>query len=94
MMSLEEREVIEEASRRVGKVPAQFLKDAGLALAVSILDGNLSTPGNGSGLAGTVSGIGLGYANQKPHRHAGQGADPASHRGRHLGRQRPGNLGA
>lgn len=50
MMSLEEREVIEEASRRVGKTPAQFVKEAGLALAVSILDGELPTTRNGSGL--------------------------------------------
>ena len=93
LMSLEEREVIEEASRRVGKLPAQFVKEAGLALAVSILDGNLSTPGNGSGLAGGDSGIGVSHETNNPHRHAGQGALPASHRGRHLGRQRPANLG-
>lgn len=56
MMSLEEREVIEEASRRVGKTPAQFVKEAGLALAVSILDGELSTTRNGSGLDRNGSG--------------------------------------
>ena len=37
-LNLEEAEVIEEASRRVGKVPAQFLKEAGLAVAVAVLD--------------------------------------------------------
>ena len=38
-VSLEEAEVIEEASRRVGKEPAQFIKDAGLAVALAVLDG-------------------------------------------------------
>lgn len=37
-VNLEEAEVIEEASRRVGKVPAQFIKDAGLAVALAVLD--------------------------------------------------------
>lgn len=37
-VSLEEAEVIEEASRRVGKEPAQFIKDAGLAIALAVLD--------------------------------------------------------
>ena len=38
-LDMEEAEVIEEASRRAGKVPAQFLKDAGLSLALAVLDG-------------------------------------------------------
>jgi hypothetical protein len=36
---MEEAEVIAEASRRAGKVPAQFIKDAGLSLALAVLDG-------------------------------------------------------
>lgn len=36
-LSLEEAEVIEEASRRTGKIPAQFMKEAGLELAVALL---------------------------------------------------------
>lgn len=38
-VSWEEAEVIEEASRRTGKIPAQFIKDAGIALALEVLDG-------------------------------------------------------
>ena len=38
-LDMEEAEVIEEASRKTGKIPAQFLKDAGLALALEVLDG-------------------------------------------------------
>ena len=94
MMSLEEREVIEEASRRVGKSPVEFMKDAGLALAVSILDGGLSTTGNGSGLAGVGSGIVGGNGNKTPHRHIHGGANPPHHRGLRLGRKRPGDLGS
>lgn len=37
-VSLEEAEVIEEASRRAGKEPAQFIKDAGLAVALAVLE--------------------------------------------------------
>lgn len=47
-LDLEEAEVIEEASRRVGKVPAQFIKDAGLSLALAVLDGQ----GRGQGKDG------------------------------------------
>jgi hypothetical protein len=36
---MEEAGLIEEASRRTGKIPAQFIKDAGLALASEVLDG-------------------------------------------------------
>jgi len=46
-VSLEEAEVIEEASRRVGKEPAQFIKDAGLAIALAVLD---AQAGKGRGL--------------------------------------------
>lgn len=38
-LNMEEAEVIAEASRRAGKVPAQFIKDAGLSLALAVLDG-------------------------------------------------------
>ena len=47
-LDLEEAEVIEEASRRAGKVPAQFIKDAGLSLALAVLDGQ----GGGQGKDG------------------------------------------
>ena len=47
-LDMEEAEVIEEASRRAGKVPAQFLKDAGLSLALAVLDGQ----GRGQGKDG------------------------------------------
>jgi hypothetical protein len=45
---MEEAEVIAEASRRAGKVPAQFIKDAGLSLALAVLDGQ----GRGQGKDG------------------------------------------
>jgi hypothetical protein len=35
---MEEAEVIEDASRRAGKVPAQFMKEAGLAVALAVLE--------------------------------------------------------
>ena len=47
-LDMEEAEVIEEASRRAGKVPAQFIKDAGLSLALAVLDGQ----GRGQGKDG------------------------------------------
>jgi hypothetical protein len=49
---LEEAEVIEEASRRAGKVPAQFIKDAGLSLALAVLDGQGRGQGRGQGKEG------------------------------------------
>jgi len=39
MMSLEEGWVIETASRMKGQTPVEFMREAGLALALSILDG-------------------------------------------------------
>jgi uncharacterized protein (DUF1778 family) len=36
---MEEAEVIEEASRLTGKTPSQFVKEAGIASALAILDG-------------------------------------------------------
>jgi uncharacterized protein (DUF1778 family) len=38
-VDMEEAEVIEEASRRTGKTPSQFVKEAGIASALAILDG-------------------------------------------------------
>jgi uncharacterized protein (DUF1778 family) len=35
---MEEAEVIEEASRRTGKTPSQFVKEAGIASALAVLD--------------------------------------------------------
>lgn len=37
-VSMEEAEVIEDASRRAGMVPAQFMREAGLAVALAILN--------------------------------------------------------
>ena len=37
-VDMEEAEVIEEASRRTGKTPSQFLKEAGIASALAVLD--------------------------------------------------------
>lgn len=37
-LSPEEVELMEEASRRTGKVPTQFIKEAGLAIALAVLD--------------------------------------------------------
>lgn len=37
-LDMEEAEVIEEASRRIGKPPTQFMKEAGLAVALAVLD--------------------------------------------------------
>ena len=38
-MNMEEAEVIELASMRTGKTPSQFVKEAGIASALAILDG-------------------------------------------------------
>jgi hypothetical protein len=43
MMSLEEAWIIETASRMRGETPVQFMKGAGLALAVSLLDDTSAT---------------------------------------------------
>jgi uncharacterized protein (DUF1778 family) len=37
-VDMEEAEVIEEASRRTGKTPSQFVKEAGIASALAVLD--------------------------------------------------------
>lgn len=37
-VDMEEAEVIEEASRRTGKTPSQFVKEAGIASALVVLD--------------------------------------------------------
>ena len=36
-VDMEEAEVIEEASRRTGKTPSQFVKEAGIASALAVL---------------------------------------------------------
>ena len=46
MMSLEEAWLIETASRMRGETPVQFMKGAGLALAVSLLDDTCATSAN------------------------------------------------
>ena len=43
MMSLEEAWIIETASRMRGETPVQFMKGAGLALALTLLDGGSAT---------------------------------------------------
>ena len=37
-VDMEEAEAIEEASRRTGKTPSQFVKEAGIASALAVLD--------------------------------------------------------
>ena len=37
-VDMEEAEVIEEASRRTGKTPSQFVKEEGIASALAVLD--------------------------------------------------------
>lgn len=44
-MSLEEGWLIETASRMNGQTPVEFMKEAGLALALRILDGSSDTSG-------------------------------------------------
>ena len=48
MMSLEEAWIIETASRMRGETPVQFMKGAGLALALTLLDGGSATSANSS----------------------------------------------
>ena len=48
MMSLEEGWVIETASRMKGQTPVEFMREAGLALALSILDGASDASGTSS----------------------------------------------
>lgn len=50
-MNMEEAEVIELASMRTGKTPSQFVKEAGIASALAILDGE----GEGQGRIQCVS---------------------------------------
>lgn len=46
-VSMEEAEVIEDASRRAGMVPAQFMKEAGLAVALAVLASPSKKAGKG-----------------------------------------------
>ena len=48
MMSLEEAWIIETASRMRGETPVQFMKGAGLALALTLLDGGSATSASSS----------------------------------------------
>jgi hypothetical protein len=47
LMSLEEGWIIETASRMRGQDPVEFMREAGLALALRILDGAGGTSGTG-----------------------------------------------